>query len=186
MIYRIFLLTFFGVLFLHVPASAQETSTQKVIGDWQGVLDAGAVKSRIVFHFKSEKDVLRGAMDIPDQRANGIPIDSVVFENSMLKFVMSKLGASYEGTLKGDEIIGNFSTSKHVGVLGTTGTIQSNSYKIEINKFFPDIQVHQQACPMWVPLIENNEYNSRGADYFVKEYINQLDQQNPRNQLYVQ
>ncbi len=77
------------------------------------------------------------------------------------------------------EIIGNFSTSKHVGVLGTTGTIQSNSYKIEINKFFPDIQVHQQACPMWVPLIENNEYNSRGADYFVKEYINQLDQQNP-------
>lgn len=77
------------------------------------------------------------------------------------------------------EVIGNFSTSKHVGVLATTGTIQSNSYTIEINKFFPDIEVHQQACPMWVPLIENNEHNSKGADYFVKEYINELDKQNP-------
>jgi glutamate racemase len=77
------------------------------------------------------------------------------------------------------EVIGNFSKSKHVGVLATTGTVQSNSYTIEINKFFPDIQVHQQACPMWVPLIENNEYNKKGADYFVKEYINELDKQNP-------
>lgn len=77
------------------------------------------------------------------------------------------------------EVIGNFSTSKHVGVLATTGTIQSDSYKIEINKFFPEIQVHQQSCPMWVPLIENNEHNSKGADYFVKEYINALDKQNP-------
>jgi glutamate racemase len=77
------------------------------------------------------------------------------------------------------EVIGNFSTSKHVGVLATTGTVQSNSYTIEINKFFPEIQVHQQACPMWVPLIENNEYKTKGADYFVKEYINQLDKQNP-------
>jgi len=77
------------------------------------------------------------------------------------------------------EVIGNFSTSKHVGVLATTGTVQSNSYTIEINKFFPDIQVHQQACPMWVPLIENSEHNSKGADYFVKEYINALDKQNP-------
>jgi glutamate racemase len=77
------------------------------------------------------------------------------------------------------EVIGNFSKSKHVGVLATTGTVQSNSYTIEINKFFPAIQVHQQACPMWVPLIENNEYKTKGADYFVKEYILQLDKQNP-------
>ncbi|MFY7963439.1 MAG: glutamate racemase [Chitinophagaceae bacterium] len=77
------------------------------------------------------------------------------------------------------EIIGNFSKSKHIGILATTGTVQSNSYTIEINKFFPDIQVHQQACPMWVPLIENNEHNSKGADFFVKEYIDQLDKQNP-------
>jgi glutamate racemase len=47
-----------------------------------------------------------------------------------------------------------------VGILGTTGTVQSNSYPIEINKFFPAIKVYQEACPMWVPLIENNEYLS--------------------------
>jgi len=63
------------------------------------------------------------------------------------------------------EVIGNFSKSKQVGVLATTGTVQSNSYAIEINKFFPDIQVYQQACPMWVPLIENNQHNSKGADF---------------------
>ena len=77
------------------------------------------------------------------------------------------------------EVVGIFSKSKHVGVLATTGTVQSNSYVIEINKFFPEIQVHQQACPMWVPLIESNEHSSKGADFFVKEYINQLDKQNP-------
>ena len=56
------------------------------------------------------------------------------------------------------EIIGNFTKTKAVGVLGTTGTVQSNSYLIEIEKFFPEVKVYQQACPMWVPLVENNEY----------------------------
>lgn len=72
------------------------------------------------------------------------------------------------------EVIGNFSKTKKVGVLATHGTVQSQSYKIEINKFFPDTEVYQLACPMWVPLIENNEYKNDGADYFVKKNIDQL------------
>ncbi len=72
------------------------------------------------------------------------------------------------------EIIGNFTKSKNIGVLGTSGTVQSNSYPIEINKFFPDINVYQQACPMWVPLVENNEYQSTGADYFIEKDIQKL------------
>lgn len=77
------------------------------------------------------------------------------------------------------EIIGNFTQTKQIGVLGTNGTVLSNSYPIEIAKFFPQIQVHQQACPMWVPLVENNEFNSTGADYFVKKEIDTLLQKSP-------
>ena len=76
------------------------------------------------------------------------------------------------------EVIGNYTQSNHIGVLATQGTIASNSYPIEIKKFFPNIIVHQQACPMWVSLIENNEHNTKGADYFVKKYIDALDKQN--------
>lgn len=72
------------------------------------------------------------------------------------------------------EIIGSLSKTKQVGILGTNGTVQSNSYPIEIHKFYPEMQVYQHACPMWVPLIENNEYNSPGADYFVKKDIEAL------------
>lgn len=72
------------------------------------------------------------------------------------------------------EIAGKFSRTKHVGVLGTTGTVQSDSYKIEIEKFFPDVKVFQQACPMWVPLVENNETNSPAADIFVKKDLAKL------------
>jgi glutamate racemase len=67
------------------------------------------------------------------------------------------------------EIIGNYSVSKQIGVLGTKGTVQSESYLIEIEKFFPEVKVFQHACPMWVPLVENNEYESEGADYFIKK-----------------
>ena len=77
------------------------------------------------------------------------------------------------------EIIGSFSKTNNVGILGTSGTVQSNSYPIEIAKFYPQIKVHQQACPMWVPLIENNEYQSAGADYFVKKDIDKLLSQSP-------
>lgn len=77
------------------------------------------------------------------------------------------------------EVIGNFTRSGQVGILATKGTVQSGSYPIEIAKFFPDLNVYQQACPLWVPLIENNEHDKPGADYFVKEYIDQLQAQSP-------
>lgn len=72
------------------------------------------------------------------------------------------------------EVVGNFTKTGKVGVLATRGTVQSESYRIEIAKFFPDIDVIQQACPLWVPLIENNEHDKPGADYFVKEYMDLL------------
>lgn len=72
------------------------------------------------------------------------------------------------------EVIGNYTKTKQIGVLGTKGTVQSESYLIEINHFFPDIKVHQQACPLWVPLIENGEHDQPGADYFVKKYLDQV------------
>ncbi len=72
------------------------------------------------------------------------------------------------------EVIGNFSTTKKVGVLATNGTVQSQSYVIETEKFFPEVELFQQACPMWVPLIENQKHESNGADYFVKESIDGL------------
>jgi glutamate racemase len=72
------------------------------------------------------------------------------------------------------EVIGTFSESQHIGILGTAGTIASNSYTIEIEKFFPAAKVYQQACPLWVPLVENGEYDNHGTDFFVKKYIDQL------------
>lgn len=72
------------------------------------------------------------------------------------------------------EIIGNFTQTQKVGVLGTRGTVRSNSYPIEIGHFFPDIEVFQQSCPLWVPLVENNEHLNEGADYFVRKYLDEL------------
>lgn len=72
------------------------------------------------------------------------------------------------------EVIGNYSKTKEIGVLGTIGTVQSESYLLEIEKFFPDLKVFQQACPLWVPLIESGEYEKSGSDYFVKEYLDQI------------
>ncbi len=72
------------------------------------------------------------------------------------------------------ECIGNITRTRHVGVLATEGTIKSESYVLEINKLWPDIKVTGVACPLWVPLIENNEYDTPGADYFVKKRIDTL------------
>lgn len=72
------------------------------------------------------------------------------------------------------EIIGNYSSSNHIGILATNGTVQSQSYLIEIEKFFPDLKVEQQACPMLVPLIENNEFENEAADFFIKKYLDEL------------
>ncbi len=72
------------------------------------------------------------------------------------------------------EIIGSLTTSRHVGVLATEGTIKSDSYRLEIQKLHPDIAVSGVACPLWVPIIENNEADGPGADYFVKKRIDAL------------
>ncbi len=78
------------------------------------------------------------------------------------------------------EVIGKYSQTGNIGILATRGTVQSNSYAIEIQKFFPDAHIVQEACPMWVPLIENNEHKGPGADYFIQKNINHLLQQSPQ------
>jgi glutamate racemase len=77
------------------------------------------------------------------------------------------------------EIIGTMTTTNHVGILGTAGTVSSNSYVIEINRFFPDLVVVQEACPMWVPLVENNEYESDGADFFISKHMAAIERADP-------
>lgn len=78
------------------------------------------------------------------------------------------------------EAVGQLTRSRHVGILGTEGTIRSESYNMEIHKLNPDITVSGMACPMWVPLVENNEYNSPGADYFVKKRIDGILKLDPQ------
>ena len=77
------------------------------------------------------------------------------------------------------EVIGSLTTSRHVGVLATEGTIKSESYTLEIQKLYPDIQVTGVACPFWVPLVEYTEADSPGADYFVKKRIDQIMRLDP-------
>ena len=77
------------------------------------------------------------------------------------------------------ENIGKITKSRHVGLVGTPGTITSESYLIEIAKLYPDIVVEGEACPMWVPLVENQEYDKPGADYFVRENLNNILERDP-------
>ena len=72
------------------------------------------------------------------------------------------------------EAIPNITQTGHIGILATPGTVKSNSYSLELQKLSPDIKVTEHACPMWVPIVENNEINSAGADYFVKKEIDSL------------
>lgn len=72
------------------------------------------------------------------------------------------------------EAIPDITRNRHVGILATPGTVKSNSYSLELNKLYPDIVVTEHACPMWVPIVENNEIGSPGADYFVKKEIDAL------------
>jgi len=72
------------------------------------------------------------------------------------------------------EVIGSLTKTRHVGLLATEGTIKSESYTLEIQKFNPEIKVAGVACPFWVPLVEYNEADGPGADYFVKKRIDQL------------
>jgi glutamate racemase len=75
------------------------------------------------------------------------------------------------------EVIGNYSTTGTVGVLATKGTVASNSYSLEIQKFYPDLKIYQQAAPLWVPLIEAGEHDTEGADFFVRKYVDEILQQ---------
>ena len=78
------------------------------------------------------------------------------------------------------EVIGSLTHNRHIGIFATEGTIKSQSYDLEIHKFFPDIQVSGVACPFWIPLVEYNEADSPGADYFVKKRIDQLMRLDPQ------
>lgn len=77
------------------------------------------------------------------------------------------------------ELVDTVSRSKHVGIVGTAGTISSDSYTLEIKKMYPHIVVTGEACPMWVPLVENNEFDSPGADYFIQRHLNTLFAKDP-------
>jgi len=78
------------------------------------------------------------------------------------------------------ENIGTVTHTRHVGILGTPGTISSESYPLEIKKLYPNVIVASEACPMWVPLVENNEYDKPGADYFVRQHINNILEKDPQ------
>ena len=78
------------------------------------------------------------------------------------------------------EHVGEVTKSGHVGVLATEGTIKSHSYPLEIRKLYPEIEVVGESCPMWVPLVETNEYESEGADFFVKRHIDNLLARDPK------
>jgi glutamate racemase len=77
------------------------------------------------------------------------------------------------------ENVGAITLTRHVGVMGTPGTIRSDSYALEIKKLYPDITVVGEACPMWVPLVENGEHDGPGADYFVRKHIDALLERDP-------
>lgn len=78
------------------------------------------------------------------------------------------------------ESLGYFSCSQHVGILGTQGTVSSGSYQIELAKFFPDLTVEQEACPLWVPLVENNELTSAAARQLVQDRTDAILHRDPR------
>lgn len=83
------------------------------------------------------------------------------------------------------EVVGQHTKNRHVGILGTQGTVRSDSYPLEIAKFWPDLTVHQHACPMWVPLVEQGETASEGARYFVQKDIQALLSKDPEIDLLV-
>lgn len=72
------------------------------------------------------------------------------------------------------EVLNKFTTTQHIGILATEGTVNSNSYKLEIEKLFPSFTVVQEACPMWVPLVENGEADSPGSDFFVRKHLDRI------------
>lgn len=78
------------------------------------------------------------------------------------------------------EVVPDITRSKHVGLLATPGTVKSNSYSLELKKLDPRIKITEHACPMWVPIVENNEIESLGADYFIQKEIDNLMAKDPK------
>ena len=78
------------------------------------------------------------------------------------------------------EAVGDITRTRHIGIMATQGTIRSHTYELELAKLHPDITVTGEACPMWVPLVENYEYDSPGADYFVQKNVNHLLERDPQ------
>lgn len=79
------------------------------------------------------------------------------------------------------EVIGDYTESNHIGILGTQGTVDSGSYSIEIGKSFPELHVYQQACPSWVPLVESGDYlKNEVADPIILDCLTKLGQQSPK------
>ncbi len=78
------------------------------------------------------------------------------------------------------EVVGLLTKTRHIGVVATEGTIRSKSYSLEISKFYPDITVTGQACPLWAAIVEAGEAESEGADFFVRKRINQLLEKDPQ------
>lgn len=77
------------------------------------------------------------------------------------------------------EILGTITGTRHVGLFATPGTANSHSYRMELEKMWPDVRITEMACPMWVPLVEAGEADGPGADYFVRKYIDQLLENDP-------
>lgn len=77
------------------------------------------------------------------------------------------------------EVIGNMTKTRHVGLVATEGTVRSQSYQLEVKKFFPDITLTGQPCPLWAAIVEAGEADSEGAEFFVRKRINQLLERDP-------
>ena len=77
------------------------------------------------------------------------------------------------------EAVTRITRTRHIGILATQGTIRSNTYQLELAKTAPDITVTGEACPLWVPLVENGEFDTPGTDYFVHRHIQNLLRQDP-------
>lgn len=83
------------------------------------------------------------------------------------------------------EIVGKLTKTGHIGLLATPGTVSSHSYELELQKLYPDVKVIGLACPMWVPLVENFEFDKPGADYFVKNKVDELLSDDPQIDLII-
>jgi glutamate racemase len=77
------------------------------------------------------------------------------------------------------ERAGILTKNGHIGLLATNGTVRSESYSIEINRFSPHVKLSQEACPLWVPIVENMELNNDGTQFFVKRHIDSLLKKDP-------